>query len=144
MGIKSRDPNSYRRVIFRGVGGLLVVIWFVVTSNTANASCGNYLHHHNHRTEHSLGANDIPSAIALLTKAWPAAPRCSGPECRESSHFPTETPQPVYHHVTLKEQCALLSAFVAIDGRWTSLGQGSNVSRESPDRDRLNRPPQLS
>ena len=126
------------------MGCLFFALSFLAASNTANASCGDYLHTTNHRAAHAPGVNDKHLPVKLFGKTTPVTPQCSGPECHQAPLPPVGTSQPDYQRATFKDLCALLNTIDASDNGWTWLGQISNVSLKSPDRDRLNRPPQLS
>ena len=142
MSFNSRIPNSLGCGFFRITGGLLVAFWFVAASNSVIASCGDYLGEHSHLAGRSHSAGDEIRAAVLRTKTVPTVPRCSGPGCSQAPTSPLEAPQPDFQRVTFKELSALLSSVVGTNGGWTYLEQRSDVSRKTPDRDRLNRPPQ--
>jgi len=144
MIFNSGVVNLTKHVITRVVGGLLAVLWFVTASDSAVASCGDYLE----KQAHPAGAAQVTGLeridFVLMPGKPVSLPRCSGPGCSPTPQSPSQPHLADFQRITFRDLNVPGSSGVTTDALAAYLEHTSKVSPKSPDRDRLKRPPDLS
>jgi hypothetical protein len=138
MRAESRASSSRHPGFFRWVMGLLVFTSALVTAESANASCGDYLHGFNQPSlvddqlnEEHLPVEDVPSK----------SPFCNGPFCQQVPIVPTDRPQPETRTSEVKVLHPCDTTVVVFTDEWSRLEQDRDMLPNPPDLERLDRPP---
>ena len=143
LGIMSADlrvPLFRRPGFFRWAAGLLVITSVLVIAESANASCGDYLHGFNHSSvvvEHP-NAEDLPAHDAPSK-----GPYCDGPRCHRAPFLPIDRPLSDTQILKAKELLVWEKTRFVITDVWYRLERDRGVLPNPPDSDRLDRPPRI-
>ena len=142
---------AVERLVKKMIPALLVAFLSIaVSGDRVDAACGDYLHvpHREAGLSENLRAV-FPTNIDQVGNGQYAplgssVPRCSGPSCRPSQSLPFDRPPAELRLSSAKDACELLLSEVTRDDQWILLTRSSDRLAESPDRNRLDRPPQLA
>ena len=129
----SRSPGFFRWAV-----GLLVFTSALMTAESANASCGDYLHGFNRS---SIVADHLDEENLPVHGAPSKSTSCDGPFCQQVPFVPTDRQQPETRSSEVKDLHPCEKTGLVFKDQWSLLERNRDVLPNPPDLDRLDRPP---
>lgn len=129
---------------------LIASLFIAMRADATFAACGDYLrgaHRDGRISENLRGLLLIATERVEATPQTPSdssKPHCSGPFCQQLPILPIHLPPTDLRLPAFKEAFYVLPLEVSRDEEWFLLGRSSDRSPASPDRNRLDRPPQAA
>ncbi len=134
--------NSSVCRISRVFHGLLVAVLFSAASHSACGSCGDYLVERVPLPASSHDSIDENFPSVLLAETITSGSPCTGPGCKQAPKSPTEHQLADFQRASFRDLNVLRNLESAADNGVEYRESASNISVMSPDRDRLDRPPE--